>query len=84
MPNYKRIIPRTPIVEAVGGIARIYANEDGDLVVEYTSGNIEIVPIDTTGYIILDGEFAPNTQVNDHNGGDASAPGVIVINAGGA
>lgn len=84
MPNYKRIIPRTPVVEGTGGVARIYANEDGDLVVVYTSGNIEVIPIDTTGYIILDGEFAPDTQVNDQDGGNASAPGTIVINAGGA
>lgn len=84
MPNYKRIIPRTPI-EPTYGIVRMYTDANGDLVVEYAGGDIEVIDLNAApGIIILDGEFAPNTQTQDHDGGDSDTPGTVVINAGGA
>ena len=86
MPNYKRIIPRTPTVTS-GGIVRLYVNANGDLVAQYASGNIQVLDIaggTPPGPLILDGNFAPNTQTIVRNGGNAGTVGSNDINAGGS
>jgi hypothetical protein len=65
----------------------MYLNADGDLVVEYESGNIVVLDTNggaTPGVLTLDGNFAPNTQTVDRDGGDAGVVGSNDINAGGS
>lgn len=86
MPNYKRVIPRPPTV-SIGGVSRMYLNADGDLVVEYESGNIVVIDTNgggTGGTLILDGEFAADTQVVVYDGGDAGTGGTLDVNSGGS
>lgn len=88
MPNYKRVIPRTPIVVRQG-ISRIYFNDAGLMVIEYASGAIETLDTTTGQYAFteLDGMQANSSLTNDHNGGTAAghttAP-ITDINGGGA
>jgi hypothetical protein len=82
MPNYKRTIERTP-TEITAGIIRLFINQDGELVAEYASGLIQTLDLNTTPtQTILDGEFAPQTQVNDWDGGNASSVNTNDINGG--
>ena len=86
MPNYKRVIPRQDAT-TIGGISRMYLNADGDLVIEYESGNIVVLDTNGTpgsGELSLDGDFAPNTQTVDRDGGDADTIGATDINSGGS
>lgn len=85
MPNYKRVIPRPPTVSS-GGVSRMYLNADGELVIEYESGNIVVLATGGGGsspFLTLDGNFAPNTQTIVRDGGDAGSVGTTDINAGG-
>jgi hypothetical protein len=82
MPNYKRTIDRTPI-ERTEGIIRLFINQDGDLVAEYGSGLIQTLDLNAVPtQTILDGEFAPQTQVNDWDGGNAASVNTNDINGG--
>lgn len=86
MPNYKRIIPRTPDESNIG-VVRMYVNAEGNIVVEYASGNIQVLQASGTGPVpadVLDGDGAANTQTTVYNGGDATSLGTNNINAGGA
>lgn len=66
----------------------MYVNANGDIVVEYASGNIQVLPIDGGGGgggpVIIDGDFAPNTQTVVRDGGNAGSIGTTTIDAGGA
>jgi hypothetical protein len=82
VPNYKRTIDRTPI-EKTEGIIRLSINQDGDLVAEYGSGLIQTLDLNAVPtQTILDGAFAPQTQVNDWDGGGASSVNTNDINGG--
>lgn len=86
MPNYKRIVPRTTDPSNVG-VVRMFLNADGDLVVEYASGNIQVLATSGTGpapATTIDGDFAVETQTVDRDGGDAGSVGTNDINAGGS
>lgn len=84
MPNYKRTIERTPI-ERMEGIIRLFVNQDGDLVAEYASGLVQTLDLGAVPtQTILNGEFAAQTQVNDWDGGNASANNTNDIDGGGA
>lgn len=67
----------------------MYVNANGDIVVEYASGNVQVLPIDGGGGggggpVIVDGDFAPNTQTIVRDGGNAGTAGTTTIDAGGA
>jgi hypothetical protein len=65
----------------------MYLNADGDIVVEYESGNIVVLDTNGTpggGELSLDGDFAPDTQTVDRDGGDAGTTGTTDINSGGS
>lgn len=86
MPNYKRIVPRTPDPSKIG-VVRMFLNAEGNLVVEYASGNIQVLTTSGTGpapTTVIDGDFAINTQTVVRDGGDAGSIGTNDINSGGA
>jgi hypothetical protein len=84
MPNYKRIVERTPI-ERMEGIIRLFINQDGDLVAEYASGLVQTLDLNAVPtQTIINGEFAVQTQVNDWDGGDAFTQGTNDLDGGGA
>lgn len=84
MPNYKRTIERTPI-ETTEGIVRLFINDDGELVAVYASGLVQTLDLNVTPtQTVLNGEFAAQTQVNDWDGGNASANNTNNIDGGGA
>ena len=84
MPNYKRIIERTPI-ERMEGIIRLFINQSGNLVAEYASGLVQTLDLNAVPtQTIIDGEFAAQTQVNDWDGGDAFTQGTNDLDGGGA
>ena len=65
----------------------MFTNADGNLVVEYNSGNIQVITLGgggpAPGSITLDGDFAAITQTVVWDGGDAGSVGTNDINSGG-
>ena len=85
MPNYKRQVPQVHDC-CRGGIARMYLNAAGQIVIEYASGNIVTMgsAVEPTPFDTLDGGFAGIDHLIEIDAGDATTTASTEYDAGGA
>jgi len=78
VPNYKRVNPKPPS-ESLDRVVRTYLSDDGLTVfLVLGTGEVHQRPLRDYDVIILDGEAAADTQINDQDGG-TSAENIVYV-----